>query len=49
VSALGAPENPLSIVEYGLPVLNLLTTTVTALPYRGLFLLDRIRLDRLLR
>jgi hypothetical protein len=32
MSALGASENPLSVVEYGLPVLELLlTTTVAAL------------------
>jgi hypothetical protein len=49
VSALGASEDPLSVVEYGLPVLKLLfTTTLTALPYRGLLLLDRPCLDRLL-
>ncbi|MBA2346304.1 MAG: hypothetical protein H0V83_14645 [Rubrobacter sp.] len=47
MSAPGASKNPLSVVEYWLPVLELLTTTVTALPYRGLLPLDRSR-DRLL-
>ena len=48
MSALGASENPLSRVEYSLPVLELLlTTTATTLPYRSLLLLDRTRLDRL--
>ncbi len=48
MSAFGASENPLSVVEYGLPVLEvLLTSTVTALPYGGLPLLDWAGLDRL--
>ena len=45
VSALGASENLLSAVEYCLQVLELLTTTVTGLPYRGFLRLEWFRLD----
>jgi hypothetical protein len=39
-SVLGASENPLSVVEYRLPVLDLPASAVTALPYRGLLPLE---------
>ena len=45
VSALGASENLLSAVEYCLQVLELLTTTVTALPYWGFLRLEWFHLD----
>jgi hypothetical protein len=49
VPALRAPEDPFSVVEHGLPLLELLLTAApAALPCRGLFLLDRSRLERLL-
>ena len=50
VSALGASENLFSVVEYRLPVLELLlTTAATALPCRSFLPLEWSRLDRLLR
>src|SRR5687768_5703183 len=45
VSALGASENLLSAVKYCLQVLELLTATVTALPYRVFLRLEWFRLD----
>ncbi|MDQ3604550.1 MAG: hypothetical protein M3385_11940, partial [Actinomycetota bacterium] len=48
VSALGASENPFSVVEYSLTVLELLATTVTAFPYRSFLPLEWSRLYRLL-
>ena len=39
-SVLEASENPLSVVEYREPVLDLPTTAVTAIPYRGLLPLE---------
>ena len=49
MSALGASQNPLYVVEYRLPVPELPTTTVTTLPYRGLLPLEWYRLNRWLR